>query len=170
MSVIWYKRSMDAKFFMYPKEPWQRRYEALRASLLEEQPAKVVAERFGFSTSYVYLLRHQFRRGIITFGQPPPAGKTVRRRLTEQVREKIRQARQRGLSASDIAQWLAAVQGVELSVRTVERVLREEGFAKLARRTKLKIGLTRQGALVPEKARRLELGERCGSAHRELHR
>jgi len=152
---------MDAEFFMYPKEPWQRRYEALRASFVERQRAEVVAQRFGFSTSYVYLLRHQFRRGIITLGEPPATGKTVRRRVTHEVRERIRQARQQGLSAGDIAEWLDG-QGVELSVRTVERVLCEEGFPKLARRTQSKIGLTRQGALVPEKARRLELGERCG--------
>lgn len=149
---------MDNTFFLHPKEAWQRRYEALRASFIERLPAEVVAERFGFSTSYVYLLRHQFRKGLVVFGEPPPPGRTVRRRVTRAIREKIREGRERGLSAGDIAEWLDT-DGIELSVRTVERVLGEEGFPKLPRRTQLKAGVTRQGALVPQKASRLEVGE-----------
>jgi len=152
---------MDDTFFLHPQETWQRRYEALRASFLERLPAEVVAERFGLSTSYVYLLRHQFRKGLVTFGEPPPSGKSVRRRVTRAIREKIREGRERGLSAGDIAEWLDG-DGIELSVRTVERVLREEGFPKLPRRTQLKAGVTRQGALVPQQARRLEAGEVLG--------
>jgi len=152
---------MDDTFFLHPTESWQRRYEALRASLLERLPAEVVAQRFGFSTSYVYLLRHQFRKGLLTFDGPTPPGKSVRRRVTRAIREKIREGRERGLSAGDIAEWLEG-DGIELSVRTVERVLREEGFPKLPRRTQLKVGVTRQGALVPQKARRLEAGEALG--------
>ncbi len=45
--------------------------------------------------------------------------------------------------------------GVEISVRTVERVLAEEGFAKLPRRTRLKIGMTVQGAEIPEKSQQM---------------
>jgi len=152
---------MDNTFFLHPSESWQRRYEALRASFVDRLPADVVAERFGFTTSYVYLLRHQFRKGLVTFGEPPPPGKIVRRRVTRAIREKIREGRERRLSAGDIAEWLDT-DGIELSVRTVERVLREEGFPKLPRRTQLKVGVTRQGALVPQKARCLEPGEAAG--------
>jgi len=42
-------------------------------------------------------------------------------------------------------------------VRTVERVLAEEGFPKLPRRARLKIGLTVKGAQVPERAESLSL-------------
>ncbi|MCP4003661.1 MAG: transposase, partial [bacterium] len=44
---------------------------------------------------------------------------------------------------------------MEISVRTVERVLAEEGFAKLPRRTRLKIGMTVQGAEIPEKSQKM---------------
>jgi len=152
---------MDEKFFARPREKWQRRYEALRASFMERLPARVVAERFGFTTSYVYLLRHQFKKGKITFAEPPEPGKTARRKVNKEAREKIISAREQGLSAGDISELLYD-QGIELSIRTVERVLAEEGFPKLPRRKQLKIGLTRQGALVPEKARRLELGQLSG--------
>ena len=43
-------------------------------------------------------------------------------------------------------------EGTELGMRTIERVLAEEGFPKLPRRTKLQIGLTVKGASVPEKS------------------
>ena len=47
------------------------------------------------------------------------------------------------LSAGEIAQVLSD-ENVESSVRTVERVLAEEGFPRLPRRTRLRIGLTEQ--------------------------
>ena len=149
---------MDDKFFLHPKEPWQLRYEAMRASFVERLPAHVVAERYGFTLSYVYLLRHQFRQGNLTFGEPPMPGTTARRRVNQEVREKICIAREKGLSAGDITEWLDG-EGIELSVRTVERVLQEEGFPKLPRRTQLKVGITRQGTLVPEKTHRLTIDE-----------
>jgi transposase len=147
---------MDEKFFLRPQTDWQRRYEALRASFVERLPAQAVARRFGFQTSYVYLLRHQFKKGLVTFDEPPEPGKVKRRRVNKEARQKIRQAREANLSAGEIAQLLHD-QRVELSVSTVERVLKEEGFAKLPRRSHLKMGVNRQGALVPEKSRRLEV-------------
>jgi hypothetical protein len=44
---------------------------------------------------------------------------------------------------------LLSDEGVEISVRTVERVLAEEGYPRLPRRTKLKLGFTVKGAKVP---------------------
>ena len=142
---------MDEKFFANPIHEWQRRYEALRASFVERQPAQAVARRFGYSTAYVYQLRHQFRRGRIDFAEPIPEGKARRRAVTAEVRRKIRDWRERRLSAGEIAQLLSE-DGVEVSVRTVERVLAEEGFAKLPRRTRLKLGLTVKGAQAPPRS------------------
>ena len=141
----------DAKFFTRPKRQWQRRYEALRASFVERLPAKIVAERFGYSTGYVHLLRHQFKQGKIDFAEPVPEGMVNRRRVTSEVRQKIKTWRERGLSAGEIAELLIE-DGVDISIRTVERVLAEEGFTKLPRRTRLKIGVTVKGAEVPERA------------------
>lgn len=141
----------DASFFLHPVSDWQRRYEALRASFVERWAAKVVADRFGYKPGYVHLLRHLFRTGKVDFAEPPPEGASLRRRVPREVRQRIRSWREARLSAGEIAQLLSE-EGVDLSVRTVERVLREEGFAKLPRRTRLKIGLTVQGAAVPETA------------------
>ncbi len=139
----------DATYFIRPLADWQRRYEALRASFVERLPAKAVADRFGYSPGYIHLLRHLFTTGKFDFGEPPAEGKAARRRVSRDVREKIRAWRQGRLSAGEIAQLLSE-EGLEISVRTVERVLAEEGFPKLPRRTRLKLGLTVKGATVPD--------------------
>lgn len=147
----------DGKFFLYPKHDWQRRYEAMRASFVDRLPARVVAERFGYSPAYVNLLRHQFIHDKIDFSEPVAEGKVNRRAVDMPTRQKICSWREHRLSAGEIAQLLSE-EGIEISVRTVERVLAEEGYRKLPRRTRLKMGLTVQGARVPEIAQVLEPG------------
>jgi transposase len=131
----------DEKYFLHPVHDWQKRYEALRASFVDRLPAKVVADRFGYSQSYVNLLRHQFIHEKIDFSEPVPAGKIKRRKVDSLTRSKICNMREHRLSAGEIVQLLSE-DGIELSVRTVERVLTEEGYPKLPRRTRLRIGLT----------------------------
>ena len=158
VSVILYKYGMrDATYFTHPVPDWQRRYEALRASLVERLPAKVVAERFGYTVAYVHFLGYQFLHGQIDFSEPVPEGRIQRRRVSGDMRQKIRSWREKHLSAGEISELLSD-EGVDISVRTVERVLAEEGFTKLPRRTKLKIGLTVKGAEVPVKAERISVG------------
>ena len=146
----------DATFFTRPNANWQRRYEALRAAFVERLPDQLVAERFGYSPGYVRLLRHQFRHGKIDFSEPPDEDKTTRRKVGAEARQKIIEWRQKQLSASEIAELLEQ-EGVEISVRTVERILAEEGFPKLPRRTQLKIGRTVKGAEVPARAKSISL-------------
>lgn len=138
----------NEKYFLYPVHDWQRRYEALRASFVERLPAKIVAERFGYSTKYIHFLRHQFIHEKIDFSEPVPEDKVTRRRVDSKIRLKICNWREHRLSAGEITQLLSE-EGVELSVRTVERVLAEERYPKLPRRSRLKLGLTVKGASVP---------------------
>jgi len=151
----------DEKFFTHPVHDWQRRYEALRASFVERLPARMVADRFEYSKNYVFLLRHLFMQGKIDFSEPVPEGKLARRRISSVVREKIRTWREHNLSAGEITECLSE-DGIEISVRTVERVLREEGFPKLPRRTRLKMGITVKGAHVPEKSKAITLADMDG--------
>ncbi|MHC4434870.1 MAG: transposase, partial [Planctomycetota bacterium] len=161
----------DTKFFTCPVHDWQRRYEALRASFVERLPARIVAERFNYSPAYVRLLRHLFMQGKIDFSEPVPEGKARRRRVDAVVREKIRNWRRQKLSAGEITECLSE-EGQEISVRTVERVLREEGFPKLPRRTRLKMKITVKGAQVPDKSKKITLrqvnGQRIHSANAGL--
>jgi transposase len=157
--VIIYKLCMaDKTLFLHPVHAWQRRYEALRASFVERLPATVVAERFGYSPQYIHLLRHQFAHGKIDFSEPAPEGKTQRRRVDAAMRAKIRTWREHRLSAGEIAELLSE-EGIEISVRTVERVLAEEGFPRLPRRTHLKLGRTVTGADIPPASEILKVSE-----------
>lgn len=141
----------DAKFFTHPKHDWQRRYEALRASFVERLSDKVVADRFGYTHGYMRVLKHQFRHGKIDFAEPVPENGTTRRRVTKEIRRKIGAWRRGSLSAGQITELLLE-DGHEISVRTVERVLAEEGFPKLPRRTRLQIGRTVENAVVPDRS------------------
>ena len=84
----------DEKFFLYPKFDWQRRYEALRASFVDRLPAKVVADRFNYTSQYIHLLRHQFIHEKIDFSEPVPEGKVARRIVDSEIRKKIRNWRE----------------------------------------------------------------------------
>jgi hypothetical protein len=154
----------DEEFFLYPTHEWQRRYEALRASFVDRLPAKVVGDKFGYSPGYVNLLRHQFVYGKIDFSEPIPEDKVKRRKVDAVTRNKICTWREHRLSAGEIAQLLSE-DGIEISVRTVERILAEEGYPKLPRRTRLKIGLTVQGAKVPETSQAITMGQWDNATH-----
>ncbi len=153
----------NQSFFTHPTADWQRRYEALRASFVDRLSAAAVADRFGYKPGYIRLLRHLFRAGKFDFHEPPAQGKTARHKVPRSVRDNIRAWREQRLSAGEIAQVLSQ-DNVEISVRTVERVLAEEGFEKLPRRTQLKIGLTARGAQVPATAATVALGALDGKA------
>jgi transposase len=148
----------NESFFLQPVHEWQRRYEALRASFVERLPARVVAERFGYSLAYVHLLRHLFTHQKIDFSEPEPEGKANRRRIDAGLRSKICNWREHRLSAGEITALLSK-EGLEISVRTIERVLAEEGFPRLPRRSRLKLGFTVQGAQVPAVAETLALAD-----------
>jgi len=156
----------DATFFTKPDYDWQRRYEALRASFVDQLPAKVVADRFDYTPAYIRLLKHLFKHEKIELSEPVSEGKAVRRRVSADVRQKIRTWRERQLSAAEITQLLSE-EGVAISVRTVERVLIEEGFSKLTRRTRIKVGLTVKGTEVPDRSEPIYIdqinGQRFGS-------
>jgi hypothetical protein len=159
ITVICYKDFMrDENFFLHPVHEWQRRYEALRASFVDRLPAKVVADRFDYSVTYMHLLRHLFAHEKMDFSEPLPEGKTRRHRIDATIRAKICNWREHRLSAGEITELLSE-EGVEVSVRTVERILAEEGYPRLPRRTRLKLGITVKGAQVPATAQRIQLGD-----------
>ena len=159
ITVILYKMRMaNEKYFLHPTHEWQRRYEALRASFVERLPARIVANRFGYTENYINVMRHQFIHGKIDFSEPVPDDKVKRHRVDAKTRTKICSWREQRLSAGEITQLLSD-DGIEISVRTVERILAEEGYPKLPRRTRLKIGLTVKGANIPDASETIRLSE-----------
>ena len=102
---ILYKIYMpNEKYFLQPVHEWQRRYEVLRASFVERLPAKIVADRFGYTQNYINLLRYQFTHGKIDFSEPVPDDKVKRHRVDSKIRTKICNWREQRLSAGEITQ------------------------------------------------------------------
>lgn len=149
-------------YFRHPRDPGQRQYEALRASFLERLPAQVVGQRFEMTPGYIHVLRHRFSRGLLHFMFRPSDVPGARRGTPAGVRSRIVELRKlRELSGGQIAEILED-EGIDLSVRTVERILREAGFPRLPRRTRLLIGETRAHTTVPEVSRRLSVEQMDG--------
>jgi hypothetical protein len=93
--------------------------------------------------------------GKIDFFPNRPTGPR-QRRVTSHVQEMICQMRQRHLSVAQIAEQLRD-EGLVLGQSTVERVLKDAGFAKLHRRSADQRGRTDKNALLPKISRNLDL-------------
>jgi transposase len=143
-------------FFLDPKTPRQRQYEALRAYVLEQEPAKQAARRFGFTETSLYALAHDLRTGRLDLFPTPAVGPRDRR-ATPYIRDLICQLRKNNLSVADVAQRLADENIARLSHSTVERILKDAGFGKLARRTAARRGRTSKNTILSRPARNLDL-------------
>lgn len=84
---------LSRQFFLDPQTPQQRRYEALRAAVMERQPLTEVAQRFGFAYGTLRNLVAQFHEHCRT-GQVPPFSP---RRHADDHRAPIRPRTQRDL-------------------------------------------------------------------------
>lgn len=121
------------RFFLHPRLPKHRQYEALRAYLLEDRPAQEVARTFGYSLGSFHVLCHHFRR------DPHPAFfLSARHGPQEQpkksaARDLIIRLRKQNYSVYEISEVLKE-RNRPLSPTAVREVLREEGFAALPRR------------------------------------
>jgi transposase len=121
-----------AEYFVEPAEPAQRRYEALRAYLVEECSATEVAERFGYSPATVHQMAAELRARATSFfvsSKPGPKGP----RVAHTVRERVLELRARDRSVTEIARALTAA-GTPVSAGTVWGILSAEGIERLERR------------------------------------
>lgn len=133
------------EFFASPASTTQRRYEALRAYLLEGVPAEEVADRFGYTAISLLSLVRDFRAGQRDFfliPRPGPRSAPAK----DAARPRIIELRHQGYSAYEIAAALAAT-GTPLNRTGVAEVLAEEGFARLAPRPYAARGLLRRDTL-----------------------
>jgi hypothetical protein len=63
--------SHTSRFFLEPKQTFQRQYEALRAIFVEDEPLDQVAHRFGYKSSALRSMACRFR-GDCRHGVTPP--------------------------------------------------------------------------------------------------
>jgi len=150
---------MSKNFFLEPKDPMQKRYEALRASFVDELGAEEVARKFGFSVHTVHALRRDFKAGRLPpFFQPLKKGPQTRRDTTLMAKERIIELRKQNYSVEEIEEVLRREQ-YDITAKTIHQVLKEEGFARLFRRTRAEKRIALQQAKDPaEKANVKDFG------------
>src|SRR6266536_2454468 len=117
------------EFFAWPSNPNHRRYEALRAYLLEGSSAADAARRAGWSVATLRSAVRDFRAGKTGFFATPRPGPTTAP-AKDAARPTIIGLRQQGRSAVEISEALAGTP-TPLNRTGVAEVLREEGFARM---------------------------------------
>lgn len=142
------------RFFKHPTIAGQKQYEALRGYFIDHVPGREIARRFSYTYAAFNSLKQRFKAGGLTFlftAAPGPKGP----RISDELREKIIEYRRQRLSAYQIAEILDT-QATPVSVSTISRILADEGFTRLPRRTQLLIGITKDNTIVPSYASELE--------------
>ena len=121
------------RFFLEPRSPKQRLYEALRAYFGERVPSNEAAARFGYTPGSFRVLCHKFRRDpdpqFFIAGRPGPRSQPKK----SKAKGRIIELRKLNHSIYEISDLLKE-EGLHLSPTAVREVLRIEGFAALPRR------------------------------------
>ena len=125
-------------YFIKFLTPSQKRYEALKAFYSEKLSATDAAVKFGFTPAYFKKLRFEFtqqlRVGVDPFFSIAKTG-PKNRSTNDDVIEKIIALRKQNHSIVDIKAILDA-DGNKISLNTIDKILKTEGFAPLPKRTR----------------------------------
>lgn len=133
------------EFFTQPTDASQRRYEALRAYLVEGQPAEQVAARFGYTTAALHSAVRDFRAGRRDFFAPVrPGPKTAPAK--DAARPRVLALRAAGHSIDEICAALAA-EGTPLNRTGIAEICAEAGLPRLGRRPQAQRGGPRRATL-----------------------
>ena len=120
-------------FFLQPRNPRHRQYEALRAFYVEQRPSHQVARSFGYSAGAFRVLCHGFVRdpnpSFFVSARPGPRSQPKK----SAARCQIIALRKQNHSVYEISEALKE-QKIPLSPTAVREVLKAEGFAPLPRR------------------------------------
>jgi transposase-like protein len=118
--------------FTRPPQINQRRYEAVRAYVLEGAPLAEAAARFGYSPAALASLVRDWRAGkLALFAEPGRPGRKSAPKK-DAARGRVVELRRQGLSVHEISARLAA-EGRPLNRTGVGQILAEEGFGRLLR-------------------------------------
>lgn len=126
---------MDKSSFTHPKHPMQRRYEALRASIVDGISNQEVADRFGYTLFSFKSLKRDAKNitSDDVFKQLKKGPKGIHQKTLE-IRDRVIQLRKRNYSIEEIQEHLQH-EGLPVSQTPILKILKEEGFTKLFRRT-----------------------------------
>lgn len=131
---------MDPKsFFLQPTSATQRQYEALKAFYIEGLSMESASVKFGFKVAYFRKLRFEFAKKLkqgLNFFFPERKTGPKGRSTSDETVAKIIALRKQNHSILDIKALLAA-EGIVISLDTIDKILKAEGFAPLPKRTRL---------------------------------
>ncbi len=127
--------NLSKDYFLHPTDPMQKRYETLRASFVDNLSAQELARRYDYSIHTVNALRRDFKAGSLPpFFSPLVRGPKQPRTSTIQCKDRIIELRKNNYSIDEIEEVLLR-EGSDITPKTIHQILKEEGFAKLFRRT-----------------------------------
>lgn len=141
-------------FFLNPKTAQQKQYDALRDYFLNNLTQREAAEKYEYKLTAFQSLVRDFKNQQIVFFQPVKKGPKTNR-MPDRTRQEIIEMRKKNQSIYDIKEQLELA-GFSWSLDSINRVLKEEGFAKLYRRTRRELGLTKKKTIVPPIATQLK--------------
>jgi hypothetical protein len=125
-------------FFIQPSTTAQRHYEALRAFYLEKNSAHDITKRFQMSPAYFKKLRSDFTKSLQHNINPfflfKKAGRKTRHTKSNTI-DRIIALRKQNYSIADIKATMHA-DNINLSLDTIDKILKAEGFAPLPKRTR----------------------------------
>lgn len=145
--------------FLCPSSPKQRRYEAIRAMVVDKMSAEKAGEKFNYSPTSLYTFIRDIKTGKRSLFTDDASTTKQRRHTPAAVQQQILQLRKQKYSSYDIVEYFKQQNGYCISVRTVERILNDFGLSKLPRRSRKELGLTSKQQLIPEKATVLDFDQ-----------
>jgi DDE family transposase len=128
------KLTPEERAFLIPKNPLHRQYEALRAFFVDKIPSDTAAERFGYSPGSFRVLCCEFRKNLDRpFFSKSKKGPHASPKK-DHVRKLVIDMRKQNYSVYDIHRELISLDK-PLSIPSIAAILKEEGFARLPRRS-----------------------------------
>lgn len=144
-------------FFINPASTRQKQYEVVRAIIVDKLPIKDIASKFGYKVNTIYALLRDVKYGKIDLFPEIKMGPKERRTNLE-IQDIIIALRKENLSTTDIHNKLKEKK-INVSIRTIERILKDKGFKKLKRRTFQELGITLKGKTVPDYALNIDFDD-----------
>lgn len=162
-TFIWRFLMNAIDFFLKPSTIAQKQYEALRMYFIEKVPAKIVAEKFGYTHRGFTTIITQFNKNIksgisenLFFAEKKKGRK--RPEHIDSADDIIIEMRKNNNSVDEIKTVMDS-KGISISEKTIYNILRAEGFPRLPRRTKREKADLKLPKIAAEKSVMLDFNE-----------
>ena len=145
------------KFFKEPVSARQKHYEVVRAVIIDKISVEEASKRYDYKISTIYSLIKDAKSGKLELFPEVKKG-PKQRRTSIAVQDKIIKYRRKFLSSLDIQNELE-IEGIEISSRTIGRILKDKGFRKLKKRTNKELGKTTKNKIIPNRSQQLNFNK-----------